>query len=46
MIHSLVALKKLSFDPNNWDPYIDKKHNYYMYLIYRIENGKVTEIIP
>ena len=44
---SLVnTLKQLSYDPNNWDPYIDDKHNYYLHLTYRIEDGKVTEIIP
>lgn len=39
-------LKNLSFSPINWNPYLDDNHNYYMHLTNRIENGKVTEIIP
>lgn len=39
-------IQKLSFDPENWDPYIDENHNYYMHLTYRIENGQITEITP
>ena len=34
--------------PANWNviSYDNKPQNYYMYVSYRIENGKVTEIIP
>ncbi|MCT4697666.1 hypothetical protein [Tenacibaculum haliotis] len=34
--------------PKNWNviSYDDKPQNYYMYISYRIENGKVTQIIP
>ena len=39
-------LKKISFKTENWHPYIDSHHNYYMYLTYRIENGKITEFTP
>lgn len=39
-------LKKISFNTENWHPYIDSHHNYYMYLTYRIENGKITEFTP
>ena len=39
-------LKILSFSPINWNPYLDDNYNYYMHLTYRIDNGKVTEIIP
>lgn len=39
-------LKKMSFNPENWNPYIDSLHNYYMHLTYRIENGKITEVTP
>lgn len=39
-------IQQLSFDPENWDAYIDNNHNYYMHLTYRIENGQITEITP
>lgn len=39
-------LKALSFRKENWNPFLDNKNNYYMHLTYRIENGKITEIIP
>jgi len=44
---SLVdQLTALSFRKENWNPFGDNKNNYYMYLTYRIKNGKITEIIP
>tara|TARA_B110000285_G_scaffold40366_1_gene44138 strand:+ start:121 stop:648 length:528 start_codon:yes stop_codon:yes gene_type:complete len=44
---SLVnQLTALSFRKGNWNPFGDNKNNYYMHLTYRIENGKITEIIP
>ena len=44
---SLVdKLTALSFRKENWNPFGDNKSNYYMHLTYRIENGKITEIIP
>jgi len=44
---SLVdQLTALSFRKENWNPFGDNKSNYYMHLTYRIENGKITEIIP
>lgn len=39
-------IKNLSFEPDNWHPFLDTDHNYYMHLTYRIENGNITEIIP
>lgn len=39
-------LTALSFRKENWNPFIDNKSNYYMYLTFKIENGKITEIIP
>ena len=36
----------LSFKQENWNPYSEEDLNYYMHLTYRIENGKITEIIP
>ena len=39
-------LEELSFREENWKPYGHENHNYYMHLTYRIENGKITEIIP
>lgn len=45
---SLVEqLKELSFKPENWNFNLTGKPlDYYMYLIFRIENGKVVEILP
>ena len=44
---SLVnQLTAISFRKENWNPFGDNKNNYYMHLTYRIENGKITEIIP
>jgi hypothetical protein len=41
-------LFKFTANPNHWNSitYDEIAHNYYMYISYRIENGKVTEIIP
>ena len=39
-------LTTLSFRKENWNPFGDNKNNYYMHLTYRVENGKITEIIP
>ncbi|MCH1517038.1 MAG: hypothetical protein L7T62_00305 [Flavobacteriaceae bacterium] len=36
----------LSLKKDNWHAYSDEDLNYYMHLTYRIENGKITEIIP
>ena len=36
----------LSLKKDNWNPYSEEDLNYYMHLTYRIENGKITEIIP
>ena len=36
----------LSLKKDNWDPFSEEDLNYYMHLTYRIENGKITEIIP
>ena len=44
---SLVnQLTALNFRKENWNPFGDNKNNYYMHLTYRIEDGKITEIIP
>ncbi len=49
-IHFSPGLKEelieLSFKQDNWNPYSEEDLNYYMHLTYRIENGKITEIIP
>ncbi|WP_272150830.1 hypothetical protein [Tenacibaculum aiptasiae] len=41
-------LFKFTSNSSHWNviSYEDEPHNYYMYISYRIENGKVTEIIP
>lgn len=39
-------LKKLSFKKENWNYEQKENTDYYMYLIYRIENGKVVEVLP
>ena len=41
-------LFKFTASKENWNVlnYKNEPHNYYMYVSYRIENGKVTEIIP
>jgi len=41
-------LFKFTSNSKHWDivSYNEKPYNYYMYISYRIENGKVTEIIP
>lgn len=40
-------LKKLAFQKENWNyDLTEKPFDYYMYLIFRIENGKVVEILP
>lgn len=36
----------LSIKRDNWNPFSEEDLNYYMHLTYRIENGKITEIIP
>jgi hypothetical protein len=45
MVDSLFTF---TADPKNWNPleFSDGPSNYYMYISYRIENGKVVEIIP
>lgn len=42
------SLFKLTSNPQNWEiiDYYEAPRNYYMYVSYRIENGKITEIIP
>lgn len=42
------ALFEFTSKTKHWEAitYNDKPINYYMYISYRIENGKVTEIIP
>ncbi|WP_053002209.1 hypothetical protein [Kordia jejudonensis] len=42
------SLFTLTSNPENWEiiEYYEAPRNYYMYISYRIENGKVTEIIP
>jgi len=42
------SLFKITSNPENWKiiEYYEAPRNYYMYVSYRIENGKVTEIIP
>ena len=42
----VTTIKTESFKPEHWMAYKDSIHNYYMHLTYRIENGKITEIIP
>lgn len=41
-------LFEFTSNSEHWDvvSYNEKARNYYMYISYRIENGKVTEIIP
>ena len=41
-------LLEFTSKPGQWNviSYDNKPQNYYMYVSYRIENGKVTEIIP
>ncbi|MCD8414137.1 hypothetical protein LNI90_02945 [Tenacibaculum dicentrarchi] len=41
-------LFKFTSNPTHWNviPYNNEPQNYYMYVSYRIENGKVTQIIP
>ena len=40
-------LKELSFRKEHWNYTLkDEPADFYMYLIYRIENGKVVEILP
>ena len=40
-------LKELSFRKEHWNYTIrEEPSDYYMYLIYRLENGKVVEILP
>ena len=41
-------LLHITAKPENWEiiEYDDAPKNYYMYVSYRIENGKITEIIP
>ena len=52
LVEHLVIEKEIAFDAiphfpkENWNPFGDNKNNYYMHLTYRIENGKITEIIP
>ena len=36
----------LSLKKDNWNPFSEEDLNYCMHLTYRIENGKITEIIP
>ncbi len=45
MVDSLFTF---TAEPKNWNPLEFRKgpSNYYMYVSYRIENGKVVEIIP
>lgn len=45
MVNSLF---NTTADADNWEviEYYEAPRNYYMYVSYRIENGKITEIIP
>lgn len=44
MVEQLI---NLSVNEQNWRlPNIDKPYDVYMYLIYKIENGDITEILP
>jgi hypothetical protein len=42
------SLFNITSDADNWEvvEYYEAPRNYYMYVSYRIENGKITEIIP
>lgn len=43
----VYRLKELSFRKEHWNYRLkDEPSDYYMYLIYRLENGKVVEILP
>ncbi|MEL4307771.1 hypothetical protein [Joostella sp. CR20] len=42
MVEQLI---KLTHSSENWDLYLENA-NYYMYLIYNIENGEIVEILP
>lgn len=48
MSNALVdKLKELAFKRENWNfNLVEKPMDYYMYLLFRIENGKVVEILP
>ena len=39
-------LVDLCLKKDNWNPYDEENVNYYMHLTLRLENGKITEIIP
>lgn len=41
----VTELYELSMKEENWET-ADEDLNYYMYLLFKIENGKVTEILP
>ncbi len=45
MVNDLLTL---TANEKNWNVFYlkDIPRNYYMYILYRIENGKVTEILP
>ena len=42
------TLFNFTSNPKRWKSlsYKEQPQNYYMYISYRVENGKVTEIIP
>ena len=42
----LEELVDLCLKKDNWEPYENENLNYYMHLTLRLENGKITEIIP
>ena len=39
-------LTKIITQEKHWFPFTGKDITYYMHLTFRIENGKITEIIP
>ena len=46
--HLVEDLLSITAEQKNWSVFNVKAHpkNYYMYILYRIENGKITEILP
>lgn len=44
--HLVDQLVNLSLKEENWQTISDTDVNYYMYLLFKIENGTITEILP
>ena len=46
--HLVEDLLSITAEQKNWNVFNVEGHpkNYYMYILYRIENGKITEILP